>query len=94
MIKIEDDILREELAKISPIDSETWKMTDAIAARIDEVMKRKGISKVQLARLTQQRPSVVTKWLGGGHNFTCRTLVLISEALGVDLIRVTGRKKY
>lgn len=29
-----------------------------------------------------------TKWLGGGHNFTCKTLVLISNALGEKIIQV------
>jgi transcriptional regulator with XRE-family HTH domain len=56
-------------------------------------MKRKGISNSQLAKMTGRRPSEVTKWLGGGHNFTCKTIVLISNALGEDLIRVVKTKK-
>ena len=28
------------------------------------------------------------KWLGVGHNFTCKTLVLISNALGEKIIQV------
>ena len=89
MIEIYDDILREELAKIPPLTRQTYFLTDSIAARIEAIMKAKGISKKQLAELTHKRPSEISKWLAGGHNFTCKTLVLISNALGEDLIQVT-----
>ncbi|MBR1514544.1 MAG: helix-turn-helix transcriptional regulator [Bacteroidales bacterium] len=89
MIEIYDNILREELAKIPPLTRQTYLLTDSIAARIDAIMKTKGMSKKQLAELTHKRPSEVTKWLAGGHNFTCKTLVLISNALGEDLVQVT-----
>jgi len=89
MIEIYDDILREELAKIPPLTRQTYFLTDSIAARIEAIMKTKGISKKQLAELTHKRPSEISKWLAGGHNFTCKTLVLISNALGEDLIQVT-----
>lgn len=89
MNAIYDDILREELAKITPLERATYTMTDNIAARIDAIMKRKGITKKQLAKLTGHRPCEVTKWLGGSHNFTCRTITLISMALGTDIIKVT-----
>ena len=86
--EIYDDVLRQELAKITPLDRATDALTDGIAARIDVVMKRKGITKSQLAKMTGHRPCEVTKWLGGSHNFTCRTIALISEALGTNLVKV------
>ena len=89
MIEIYDDILREELAKIPPLTRQTYFLTDSIAARMEAIMKAKGISKKQLAELTHKRPSEISKWLSGGHNFTCKTLVLISNAIGEDLIQVT-----
>ena len=81
-------MLNEELAKITPLDRATTALTDGIAARIDAVMKQKGITKCQLAKMTGHRPSEVTKWLGGNHNFTCRTIALISEALGTNLVKI------
>ena len=51
-------------------------------------MKEKGISKKNLAAITHRRPSDVTRWLSGGHNFTCRTIALIEQALGVPIIRI------
>lgn len=86
--EIYDDVLRQELAKITPIDRATDALTDGIAARIDAVMKRKGITKSQLAKMTGHRPCEVTKWLGGSHNFTCKTIAIISEALGTNIIKV------
>ena len=54
---------------------------------INELLE-KGINKKELARLTGRRPSDVTRWLGGGHNFTCRTIALIQHALGVSIIEI------
>lgn len=93
MIKIYDNILQEELDKITPLEKSVGMLSDSIAERIYTIMKRKGISNSQLAKMTGRRPSEVTKWLGGGHNFTCKTIVLISNALGEDLIRVVKTKK-
>ena len=45
MIEIYDDILKEELAKITPLDRATSALTYGIAAKIDAVMKQKGITK-------------------------------------------------
>ena len=88
MIEIHDSLLKEELGKIPPLTRETYFLTDAIASRIESVMKAKGINKKQLAQMTHKKPSEITKWLGGGHNFTCKTLVLISNALGEKIIQV------
>ena len=88
MIEVFDDILRDELAKIPPLTRETYFLTDAIAERIDAIMKEKGISKKQLAELTHRRPSDVTRWLGGGHNFTCKTIAMIQLALGEKIVEV------
>lgn len=65
MIEIYDDILKEELAKITPLDRATSALTDEIDAKINAVMKQKGITKSQLAKMAGQRASEVTKWLWG-----------------------------
>ena len=93
MITYYSDIVREVMESITPEERALSNLTDSIAARIDMLMKRKNISKSQLAKMTGHRPSEVTKWLGGGHNFTCKTLVLIEQALGEDLIRVVTHRK-
>ena len=86
---IYDDLLQEELSKITPLQRATYRLSDSIAERMDQIMKNKGISKKQLSELTQRRQSEVTKWLSGSHNFTCKTIALISMALGEELVSVT-----
>lgn len=85
---IYDDILQKELEKIPSLERATYLLSDNIAGRIDDVMKKKGITKSQLAKLTGHRPCEVTKWLSGSHNFTCRTIALIQMALGINIIKV------
>ena len=87
-IKIFSPIVQEAYDNIPALDWATDTITDGIAGRIDAVMKEKGISKKELATLTHRRPSDVTRWLGGGHNFTCRTIALIELALGVRIIEI------
>ena len=87
-IKIYSPIIQEAYDSITELDWATDAITEGIASRIDAVMKEKGISKKKLAIRTHRRPSDVTRWLGGGHNFTCRTIALIEQALGTSLILI------
>jgi len=87
-VRIFSPIIQEAYDNISELDMATDAITDGIANRIDSVMKEKGISRKELAILTHRRPSDVTRWLGGGHNFTCRTIALIEQALGTSIIQI------
>ena len=49
----------------------------AIADRIDTLIKKKGLTKKEFADSIGKRPSEVTKWLSGQHNFTIRTLAML-----------------
>lgn len=86
---ITSPIVQEAYDSISDLDWATDAITEGIASRMDAIMKEKGISKKDLAILTHRRPSDVTRWLSGGHNFTCRTIALIEQALGTSLIMIT-----
>ena len=86
--KIYSPIIKEAYDRISDVEWETDALTESIASRIDQVMKEKGVSKKQLAELTHRRPSDVTRWLGGGQNFTCKTIALIQLALGEPIVEV------
>lgn len=87
-IKIYSPIIQEAYDQIPDIDWATDEITEGIASRIDAIMRQKGISKKELAALTHRRPSDVTRWLGGGHNFTCRTIALIEQALDTPIIKI------
>ncbi len=52
-----------------------------VAKTIEEKMKERGISRIELSELLHRPPSSVTKWLSGNHNFTIETLFEIEKAL-------------
>jgi transcriptional regulator with XRE-family HTH domain len=60
----------------------------AISNRINDLMVQRGLSKQQFAQALGKRPSEVTKWLSGQHNFTIRTLTLLSTFFGEPLVRI------
>lgn len=62
----------------------------AIANRIDYLIKKNGLSKRSFAEALGKRPSEVSKWLSGQHNFTLRTLATISAYFGEELIHPRG----
>lgn len=61
-----------------------------LSSRIDALLREKGWTKTDLARKTGKKCSEVSKWLSGTQNFTLRTIALIEEALGCELINVVG----
>jgi len=73
------------LQSIDPVETEKRTMCMIISARVQDAMKDQGINKRTLAEMLNKKPSVITKWLSGTHNFTTETLVEISIALGVSM---------
>ncbi len=84
-------VLDEFLSLGTPEELARTETRMLIAAKIQEAMTAKGIGKKQLAEMLGQNPSVVTKWLSGGHNFTVDTLSDIQRILGVKLLAVTSK---
>jgi transcriptional regulator with XRE-family HTH domain len=58
----------------------------AVSNRIEELMKKYGFTKLQLAQKLGKRPSEITKWLSGQHNFTLRTIAQLSAFFGEPLV--------
>lgn len=63
-------------------------MSFALADKIDMILREKNISQKQLAKKMGKTEAEVSRWLGGTHNFTLRTIAKISEALGVKLLSI------
>lgn len=59
-----------------------------ISDRIEFLMHEKGMSKKQLADALGRRPSEVTKWLSGQHNFTIATLAMLSSFFGQPIVTI------
>lgn len=81
--------LREMAAACRPEIKEEVRLTIGVSNRLDDLMRKNGISKVELARALDKRPSEVTRWLSGQHNFTLRTIAMLTAYFGVTLVDVT-----
>lgn len=76
------ELSRQLLAEITPKEQARTYKQMALAARIADALTARGWSKSEFAARMNQRPSVVTRWLSGTHNFTIDTLSDIEEMLG------------
>ncbi len=63
-------------------------MSFALADKIDAILKSKNISQRELAKRMGKTEAEVSRWLGGTHNFTLRTIAKISDALGIKLVKI------
>ncbi len=79
---------QDMLAGTSPAIQQEVSLEFAISNRIYELMQERGLSKLQFAQALGKHPSEVTKWLSGQHNFTMRTIALLSTFFGEELINV------
>lgn len=73
----------------TPEIKEEIRLTMGVSGRLDELMHKKGMSKVELAKALGKRPSEITRWLSGQHNFTLRTIAVLTTFFGESLISVT-----
>ena len=79
--------LKERLAQISDLQYQKVARRMRTAVQIDEAMKARNISRKELADMMGRRPSEITKWLSGDHNFTSDTLAELSYYLHA---KITG----
>lgn len=79
--------LKERLAQISDLQYQKVARRMRTAIQIDEAMKARNISRKELADMMGRRPSEITKWLSGDHNFTSDTLAELSYYLRA---KITG----
>lgn len=81
--------LFEECSKnVSPEIREEVRLNIEIANRIDDLLKFKGMTQRELAKMMGKRESEVSRWLSGAHGFTTATLAKISAVLGEPIVEV------
>jgi antitoxin component HigA of HigAB toxin-antitoxin module len=80
--------LRELLGEISPEDRAQTRLSFEISNKLDALMQERGLSKKQLADASGKRPSEITRWLSGEHNFTIATIGMLSAFFGKPIITV------
>ena len=60
-------------------------ISDVICNRLQEL----SMTKKEFAKKVGTSPAAVSRWLGGGQNFTLSTLARISVVLDIPLISIT-----
>ena len=80
------DIIDQLITEISPEEQERTNQRMLLAAKIDRARKQKGLSKGELAKLFNKKPSEISRWLSGTHNFSLDIITDIQRVLGVRLL--------
>ena len=80
--------LRELLSNITPEERAEARLSFQISNRLDLLMQEQGLSKKQFAEAIGKRPSEITRWLSGEHNFTISTLSMLSTFFGKPIVTV------
>lgn len=62
-----------------------------LTVRINQLLREKKITRKQLADNLDKKPSEISKWLGGDHNFTLRSIAKLQAELGEPLLVVPKR---
>lgn len=89
-MKKDSDSLKDILT-ILPLDVQIHtRLSIDIAHRLELLMKEEGLTKKQFAEALGRRPSEVTKWLSGEHNFTIGTLAMLSAFFNKPIIKVSN----
>ena len=90
MMKDKQEWFKEKMAAVSPEIMLEIQLSAAIIARIDAILKKKGMTQRELARKLGRSEAVVSRWTTGFPNLTLKSIAEISTALGEPLIQVTG----
>lgn len=85
---IQNQLFRQCLAAIPEEQRVEFELSFGIAERISEILKSKGLTQKDFARLLGKRESEISKWMTGRHNFTTQTIARIETALGDKVLMV------
>ena len=81
---IQNKLFRDCLAAIPAEQKAGFDLSFGIAERISEILKAKGLTQKDFARLLNKRDSEISKWLTGRHNFTTQTIARIELVSTAD----------
>lgn len=79
---------REMVSSVPDDIREEVNLSFAISNKIHDLMQERGLTKKQFADQIGKRPSEITRWLSGQHNFTIATLAMLSSFFGKSIISV------
>ena len=81
-------MFREAVAQIPNDVRIEVDLSFAIADKIDAILKQKGMTQKEFAQKMGKTEAEVSRWVGGTHNFTLRTIAKISDVLGERILTV------
>lgn len=87
-IRVYSPILQEAHDAITPQERAAFELNFSISEKLYAILKERGMTKRDLARLTGKKESEVSRWFAFGHNFTCKTIALIQQALETPIIEI------
>jgi len=87
----ESDILNDILDEVTPSELLKVEKRMLLACKISDGIKAKGWKKIDFANKLKKRPSEITKWLSGTHNFNSDTLFDIEAVLNISLLAIEGQ---
>lgn len=85
---VHNALFQQCLAEIPQTKRAEYEICQRIADRVSDIMHEQHLTRRELARRTGKRESEVTRWLTGRHNFTMRTISLISTALNEPIVQI------
>lgn len=80
---------KEKMETVSPEIMAEIQLSADIIARIDVLLKKKGMTQRDLALKLGRSEAVVSRWTTGFPNLTLKSIAAISAAIGEPLIQVT-----
>ena len=87
-IKYMSPIVEEAAKSISEQERAVFDLNFRISERLYHILRERNMTKRDLARLTGKKESEVSRWFMLGHNFSCKSIAIIQQALGAPLITV------
>ena len=93
MKKNKQEWFKGKMAAVSPEVMSEVLLSAEIIARIDVLLKEKGMTQRDLAQKLGKSEAVVSRWTTGFPNLTLKSIAAISTALGEPLIMVPGSRK-
>lgn len=89
VVMVQNKLFRQCLMAIPEDQKNEFELSFGIAERICEILKLKGMTQKDFARMLGKRESEISKWLTGRHNFTTQTIARIETVLGNKIIVVS-----
>ena len=87
-------LAKDIMASMSPVMVRRIETRMLVAKMLQDYISARGMSQLALAVKMGKRPSEVSKWLSGNHNFTIDTLSDIGYHLHTDFIFPKGEFQY